>query len=296
MRIFSWCLFFVLSVVVYSCHTKSDKVENTKGSVFVKDSAVVEDVEPDDKGVLSPPVEVKDSILLDLKSFKFRVVVAKTADGYYKYKCWNWPNFNLTEPDLLIEQGDTCKVNQVLQYTFTNGEYEYSISDGNDEFLLNVRRNNNSIMERKLFLSSVMDTLMMPIPGKKFLERNSTHSSRVIINYITTYFPNRTKQRVLDSTNWETGGAYQSCKTETDYGLATVGLNSCEQTDQYYFIFRGYSKVEVLRMLKLLYSDPEGVYWKGDLYSDDIYEEGIGCEMKVSDEEEGVKIGYYCGC
>ena len=49
-------------------------------------------------------------------------------------------------------------------------------------------------------------------------------------------------------------------------------------------------------MLKLLYADPEGVYWEGDSYIDYVDGEGVGCSMSVSGDEKEIKVDYYCGC
>ena len=60
------------------------------------------------------------------------------------------------------------------------------------------------------------------------------------------------------------------------------------------FIFKGYSKAEVMRIMKLLFTDTEYDYWKGDNYGP--MEEGVGCFMSITQKQSETIVSYGCGC
>lgn len=138
------------------------------------------------------------------------------------------------------------------------------------------------------------DALTLPTPDSTFFKNNPLNSETSIENYIKTYFSGGDNMRVLETTSWDTDGKPRDCHTTVDYDRVTIENYSCEIFPMSSFIFRGYPKEEVLRILKLIFNDTEYDHWKNDEYMP--IEEGVGCYLSIEVQPFKTIVFYGCGC
>jgi len=145
-----------------------------------------------------------------------------------------------------------------------------------------------------IFSQDLQTDSKLPTPDSDFLKNVELNSEITIEKYINTYFSGGNHIKVLDSTAWDTDGIYRDCHTTTEYERVTIENYNCEMFSTFNFIFKEYSKAEVMRIMKLLFTDTEYDYWEGDNYGP--MEEGAGCFMSITQKPSETIVSYGCGC
>ena len=134
----------------------------------------------------------------------------------------------------------------------------------------------------------------LPTPTSEFFKSINLNSRITIEEYIKTYFSGGKHIKVLDSTAWDTDGIFRDCHTVTEYERVTIENYNCEMFSTFNFIFKGYSKAEVMRIMRLLFTDTDYDYWEGDNYGP--IEEGAGCFMSITQKPSETIVSYGCEC
>ena len=134
----------------------------------------------------------------------------------------------------------------------------------------------------------------LPTPTSEFFKRINLNYRIIIEEYIKTYFSGGKHIKVLDSTAWDTDGTFRYCHTSTEYEGVTIENYSCEMFATFKFIFNGYSKAEVMRIMKLFFIETEYDYWEGDNYGP--MKEGVGCFVSITRKPLETIVSYKCGC
>ena len=134
----------------------------------------------------------------------------------------------------------------------------------------------------------------LPTPTSEFFKSINLNSRITIEEYIKTYFSGGKHIKVLDSTAWDTDGTFRYCHTSTDYEGVIIENYSCEMSSTFKFKFKGYSKAEVMRIMKLFFIETEYDYWEGDNYGP--MKEGVGCFVSITRKPLETIVSYKCGC
>lgn len=134
----------------------------------------------------------------------------------------------------------------------------------------------------------------LPTPTSEFFKSINLNSNITIEEYIKTYFSVRNHKKVLDSTAWDTDGTFRDCHTSTEFEGVIIENYSCEMFSTFKFIFKGYSKAEVMRIMKLFFIETEYYYWEGDNYGP--IKEGAGCFVSITQKPLETIVSYECGC
>ena len=150
------------------------------------------------------------------------------------------------------------------------------------------------ILSSTVTFSQKTENSSLPSPSSQFLNTIELNSETSIEEYITTYFSGEKQITILDSTNWDTDGKFRTCHIKTQYERVTIDKYNCEMFSTFNFVFKGYSKEEVISIMKLLFVDTDNYFWEGDKYG--TIEEGVGCLLSITQKETETIVSYGCGC
>lgn len=145
-----------------------------------------------------------------------------------------------------------------------------------------------------LFSQDIKNSSKLPTPDTTFFEGVKLNSEIAIEKYIKTYFSGEENIKILDSTAWDTDGKYRDCHKIKKFERVTIEIYDCEMFSSFNFIFKGYPKKEVMRIMKLLFIETRNDYWEGDNYGP--LQEGAGCFLTISQKPLETIVSYGCGC
>ena len=134
----------------------------------------------------------------------------------------------------------------------------------------------------------------LPTPEESFLLNVNLNSDETIDNYIDMYFTGGENEIVLKTTSWDTDGEPRVCHTSREFNEITVEKYNCEQFPLSTYRFKGYTRNEVLRIMRLLFLDDEYEHWKDDAFIP--VEEGVGCYLSIEEKPFEIVVSYGCGC
>lgn len=144
-------------------------------------------------------------------------------------------------------------------------------------------------------LNTLQDNgVKLPTPDESFLKETALNSETTIKKYIETNFTDKGEEKVMGKTSWDTEGKSRSCHLETEHGEVTIGYDDCEMSPTHTYTFRGYSKEEVVRIMKMLFPDSKNGKWE-ERKIGSVWIDG-GCDLLIMQKPFGIVVSYYCGC
>lgn len=134
----------------------------------------------------------------------------------------------------------------------------------------------------------------LPTPDDHFLEKSLLNSDSIIKKYIEANFTDKGEQKIMGKTSWDTDGKSRDCHLEVEYDGVTMGYDDCEMSPTHTYTFRGYSKEEVVRIMKMLFPNSENGKWE-ERKIGSVWIDG-GCDLLIRQKPFGIVVSYYCGC